>query len=67
MRVRTGKIDYRRGDHLVASPAHDDRSQRADVIDADSVQQHGDHMIAIAEIDENRTSDACFAARSRIM
>ncbi len=46
---------------------HDDRSEHADLIDADSVQQHRDDMIAIGEIDENVTSEANFDETTRIM
>ncbi len=52
-------------DPFGSGDGHDDRSERADAIDSDSVQQHRDDMIAIAEIDENATNEANFAETIR--
>ncbi len=54
-------------DPFGSGDGQDDRSVRTDVIDADSVQRHRDHTIAIAKIDENVTNEANFDETIRIM
>ncbi len=54
-------------DSFGLADGHDDRSERNDVIDADSVQQHRDDMVAMAEVDENATNEADFDETDRIM